>query len=590
MWGNTATSYPEIRNENGNPTISHCDIAGCGGSGGWVSSFGTDGGGNIDDNPLFVSSSDIHLQDGSLCINAGNNSAPSLPATDFEGNPRILNGTVDIGADEWGFEYILASAPQPSDGSSDVSIDSDLSWTAHADAVSHDIWFGTYNPPTTLLAQECPNTTIDPGTLHYGTVYYWQVDEVTLSGTAAGTVWSFSTPPGLGSGTEEEPYQISTFVQLQFVSQMPDYWDMHFVVTDDIVIGPGVSCIPIGNVSEHFNGVFDGNGHVIRGLHVTGAEYLGLFGIVGSYGLVENLGVEDAVIECTVGSAGILAGRNDYGKISNCYSTGAVNGGDNSQFLGGLVGDNDGTNSISYCYSTAAITCAYNPSYLGGLLGSNGGSITHCYSTGSVSGGDSSHSLGGLIGGNASFGCDIDNCYSTGAVTGGNDCGNLGGLIGFHSNGGINNDITISDCYSTGAVTSGDSAGSVGGLVGTKNGPINNCYSVGKITLGTAPVNFGGLVGRNLMGSTSRCFWDKEASGILTSSGGTGKTTAEMKMTATFTDWDFENTWEILENQSYPYQVIEAGPEPPIEGDVDGDGDVDFEDFAILANNWLAGK
>jgi hypothetical protein len=24
-------------------------------------------------------------------------------------------------------------------------------------------------------------------------------------------------------------------------------------------------------------------------------------------------------------------------------------------------------------------------------------------------------------------------------------------------------------------------------------------------------------------------------------------------------------------------------------GDLDGDGDVDFDDFAIFANNWLAG-
>ncbi len=41
---------------------------------------------------------------------------------------------------------------------------------------------------------------------------------------------------------------------------------------------------------------------------------------------------------------------------------------------------------------------------------------------------------------------------------------------------------------------------------------------------------------------------------------------------------------------TFPYLHIGVGAEPPIEGDLDGDGEVDFEDFAKMANNWLAGK
>ena len=50
---------------------------------------------------------------------------------------------------------------------------------------------------------------------------------------------------------------------------------------------------------------------------------------------------------------GGLVGDN-YGAISNCYSTGAVTGGDGSEYLGGLVGYS--TNSISNCYSTGSVS------------------------------------------------------------------------------------------------------------------------------------------------------------------------------------------------------------------------------------------
>ncbi len=101
----------------------------------------------------------------------------------------------------------------------------------------------------------------------------------------------------------------------------------------------------------------------------------------------------------------------------------------------------------------------------------------------------------------------------------------------------------INNCYSTG-VTNG-----IGGLIvfNESYGIINNCYSTVDVT---SDYGCGGLVGYNSgLGTINNCFWDTETSGLSTSDGGTGKTTAEMKSLATFTDvgtigldtaWDFE--------------------------------------------------
>jgi hypothetical protein len=64
--------------------------------GGWP------GTGNIQSDPLFVnpSANDLHLTYLSPCKESGHN-AGAIPLEDFEGDPRIAYGTVDMGADEF---------------------------------------------------------------------------------------------------------------------------------------------------------------------------------------------------------------------------------------------------------------------------------------------------------------------------------------------------------------------------------------------------------------------------------------------------------------------------------------------------------
>jgi surface antigen len=155
---------------------------------------------------------------------------------------------------------------------------------------------------------------------------------------------------------------------------------------------------------------------------------------------------------------------------------------------------------------------------VGGLIGVSGysGSRDRCYTTGIVRG---RAYVGGLIGGNGRT--PITDCYSHADVYG---VSFVGGLIGSNSaySGGTSEQIEVKHCYSSGLV------------VGEPGGQ---------------PV--GGLVGHSMQTNWISCYWDVEASGQTTSTGGLGKTTQEMKQQATFVEWDFADTW-MMPAGDYP--------------------------------------
>jgi hypothetical protein len=189
---------------------------------------------------------------------------------------------------------------------------------------------------------------------------------------------------------------------------------------------------------------------------------------------------------------------------------------------------------------------------VGALVGHNAGLVTNSYSSGSVTG---EERVGGLVGWNQAT---LSNSYSSCSVTGDTA---VGGLTGdnWHYRG------IVSNSHSSGSVTGSTR---VGGLVGLNSyGDVTQSYSVGSVT-GSAQV--GGLVGYN-QGTVSSSFWDVQTSGQTTSDGGTGKTTAEMKSIATFSDaaWnivavasrgtrDSSYIWNIVEGQTYPLLSWEA--------------------------------
>jgi hypothetical protein len=161
IWNNAAINGPNILNNDSNPTFSYSVVDGSGGSNNWVTSFGTNGGNNLDIDPLFViaanpstapiTAGDFRLQKTSPVVNIGNNNLtfPTLPSTDLAGNPRIVNMRVDLGAYEQIQRiYVNDDASGANTGGSWADAATDLQEALARAIPGSEIWIaaGMYRP------------------------------------------------------------------------------------------------------------------------------------------------------------------------------------------------------------------------------------------------------------------------------------------------------------------------------------------------------------------------------------------------------------------------------------------------------------
>jgi uncharacterized repeat protein (TIGR02543 family) len=247
-----------------------------------------------------------------------------------------------------------------------------------------------------------------------------------------------------GSGSVDNPYVISTPVEFEL---MRNNLHASFVLANPIDLS-GVTWTPIGQ-EEAFQGKFDGQGYAIHGLSINSdSNYTGLFGAIGSTGVIENLTIDGA--ELLGGSnVGVLAGGNqgsiNHVHIKNASVSGSVN-------VGGLVGQN--SSLINNSSSAANITG--NEFYIGGLVGYNhsGSAIANSHASGNITG---PSNTGGLVGQNAAS--TITNSYALGQVSSG------GALVGYNYQGAI-----------IGSFASGLVAGSAQNLVGDNEGVMTNSH------------------------------------------------------------------------------------------------------------------
>lgn len=250
-----------------------------------------------------------------------------------------------------------------------------------------------------------------------------------------------------GSGTKEDPWRFENAEQLAYLAQQvnngTDYERNHFLLVSDLDLS-GKEWTPIGTYGNPFWGGFDGGGHTITGMTITGKEasYVGLFGEC------RNFTAASSYIKSVT-----VKGANISGK----------------SFVGAIAG---GGANISDCYSIENTICAIRQ--VGGVCGSLTGNIFGCYNSSSVSG----ISIAGGIMGTASYEGNVGNgvvqyCYNIGAVTVREQDSSVGGITGASAN-----RYNISNCLNCGKITGNGK--NVGGTAGSTDSNymnfIGNCY------------------------------------------------------------------------------------------------------------------
>lgn len=269
---------------------------------------------------------------------------------------------------------------------------------------------------------------------------------VPVSARAETDVWDGTTASGFagGTGTEGDPWLIENAEQLAYLAQQvnngTDYERKHFRLVSDLDLR-GNEWTPIGTYRKPFWGGFDGGGHTITGMTITGnRDYVGLFGEC------HNFTAASSYIKSVTVKQANISGRN---------------------FVGAIAGE--GAN-ISDCYSIENTICANR--CVGGICGSLTGNISGCYNSSSVSG---NSTAGGIMG---SASCEktvgvVEYCYNIGAVTVRQQDSYVGGITGASAN-----RYDISNCLNCGKITGNGK--NVGGIAGSTDSNymnfIGNCY------------------------------------------------------------------------------------------------------------------
>ena len=281
-----------------------------------------------------------------------------------------------------------------------------------------------------------------------------------------------------GSGTQDDPYEISSGANLAYLAEQvnggTDYDGQYFKLTQNINLNNS-EWTPIGKIeisgtataTKAFNGIFDGGGCTVSNVAIrVKTVAAGLFGYVGTRGSVKNLTVSGLNVTFgttadDLGYAGAIA-YNEGAVTSVTVKNLNININAPDYFAGGVVGYNAGT--VSSCTLTSVTEAKADT--VGGIAGTNDGTVTACLSSASITS-EGIENAGGIVGINAGT---VTACLSSASITS-EGIENAGGIIGTNEGGG-----TVGNCLATGELK----ARQAGGIAAQNTGSITTCAFYGK--------------------------------------------------------------------------------------------------------------
>ena len=327
-----------------------------------------------------------------------------------------------------------------------------------------------------------------------------------------------------GSGTESDPFLVSTPDELALISNMGANGSYYKLTNNiDLTNWIDTNSPEKGWIHVTLRGTFDGDGYTVSGLWCDNNNG-GLLGRLIPGTEVKDLKViihSGKVVKGNMASGGIVA--DNMGTVTRCTITGAVEGG---YAAGGIAGHNSG--SISECYSSGSVVSSMANSKLGGIVGENqsGGITSDCYSSANITAtGDNSYAAG-IVGYNSGL---TERCHSGGAISG----YTVAGICGYNSG----HEAELSDCVAANASLSASKSALrvLGGFSSDATAPsITENYAYDGI-----PVS---------VNNVPQQIYDDSLNG-------TAKSLSEIHAKATYEalGWDMTDLWRIDDGSSTPY-------------------------------------
>lgn len=282
-------------------------------------------------------------------------------------------------------------------------------------------------------------------------------------GTTAATAYAN------GSGTQEDPYQISSGAELKYFADTINggttYEGVYFTLTQDINLNSH-AWTPAGTSKTiRFAGNLDGDGHTISNLTSK------LFGYAGG-AAISDLKLEVAISTTVTNTAGLIGTvQGGAVTIANSEVRGTV--ASTQSLVGGFVGWVDAALTMTNCTNYANITCtvASGFAFAGGIIGSHNSGVlllTNCKNYGTVTAATGTM-VGGIVGivrTASATGSLITECYNFADVTGASQVGGIAGCLR----------LAATNCYNSteATITGSAEARPIAGQV-NNGGSYTNC-------------------------------------------------------------------------------------------------------------------